>query len=138
MRVVHPQQGLIPRPPSTRATVAVAGIVGIVGGIYGIGGGSLLGPILAGRGLPLAKVAPAALTSTFVTSMVGAATFTTLALTTDGAVSPDWPSAWPADSGDSVAVTSERAYNPTSQRQPSDSSSEPLPSQSADSTQSKP
>lgn len=47
----------------------------MAGGIYKIGGGSLLGPILVGRGAPVATVAPAALASTFVTSIVGAATY---------------------------------------------------------------
>ena len=41
------------RPPLTRRTILGLGvIVGTVGGIYGIGGGSILGPILAGRGTP--------------------------------------------------------------------------------------
>jgi uncharacterized membrane protein YfcA len=39
------------RPPLSRRTIlALGGVVGTVGGVYGIGGGSLLGPILAGRG----------------------------------------------------------------------------------------
>ncbi|MFF1954823.1 TSUP family transporter, partial [Kitasatospora herbaricolor] len=42
------------------ATRALAVAVGTVGGIYGIGGGSILGPILVGRGVPVAEVAPAA------------------------------------------------------------------------------
>jgi uncharacterized membrane protein YfcA len=61
----------------TLTTLALA--VGVVGGIYGIGGGSLLGPILVGRGVPVAKVAPAALASTFLTSLVGAVTYSLLA-----------------------------------------------------------
>lgn len=64
--------------------------VGIVGGIYGIGGGSILGPSLVGRGLPVAKVAPAALTSTFLTSVVGAITYAILGLATAGNIDPDW------------------------------------------------
>lgn len=76
--------------PSRRSTAVLAGAVGIVGGIYGIGGGSLLGPILVGRGVPVAAVAPAALASTFVTSVAGAATFALLSLATTGAVAPDW------------------------------------------------
>lgn len=40
------------RPLSARSTGGLALAVGAVGGIYGIGGGSLLGPILAGRGHP--------------------------------------------------------------------------------------
>ncbi|MGW1139734.1 sulfite exporter TauE/SafE family protein [Streptomyces zhihengii] len=76
--------------PSPRATTLLAAAVGVAGGIYGIGGGSLLGPILVGRGMPVARVAPAALACTFVTSVVGAATYALLALTTPGTVAPDW------------------------------------------------
>jgi len=76
---------------SKRLTFALALAVGVVGGIYGIGGGSLLSPILVGRGTPVSEVAPAALTSTFVTSIVGAATYVVLALTTAGHnIAPDW------------------------------------------------
>ncbi|RSM90510.1 hypothetical protein DMH04_03325 [Kibdelosporangium aridum] len=78
------------RPPSRRTTAVLALGVGIAGGIYGIGGGSLLGPILVGRGMPVATVAPAALASTFVTSIVGAVTYALLSLTTSGAVAPEW------------------------------------------------
>ena len=77
--------------PSNRFIVTLALGVGVVGGIYGIGGGSLLSPILVGRGIPVTKVAPAALTSTFVTSVAGAATYLLLALTTKGHdIAPDW------------------------------------------------
>ncbi|MFM9589341.1 sulfite exporter TauE/SafE family protein [Streptomyces scabiei] len=76
--------------PTRRATATLALAVGVAGGIYGIGGGSLLGPILVGRGVPVATVAPAALASTFVTSVVGAATYALLALTATGDVAPDW------------------------------------------------
>lgn len=59
--------------------------------IYGIGGGSLLSPILVGRGVPVAKVAPAALVSTFVTSIVGAVTYMVLAVLAPGEnIAPDW------------------------------------------------
>ena len=76
-------------PPRSR--VSLLGLfVGIVGGVYGIGGGSLLAPILVARGLPVAKVAPAALAATFVTSIVGALTFAVLALRSPGAVAPLW------------------------------------------------
>ncbi|MEU0483146.1 sulfite exporter TauE/SafE family protein [Streptosporangium sp. NPDC006013] len=51
--------------PSAPTITALAVAVGTVGGMYGIGGGSLLGPILVGRGLPVAQVAPAALATTF-------------------------------------------------------------------------
>ena len=65
------------QPPSHLA----AG-VRVIGGIYGIGGGSLLSPILVGRGMPIATVAPATLVSTFVTSAVGAITYLMLAIAT--------------------------------------------------------
>ena len=52
------------------SAVGVAGlVVGVVGGIYGIGGGSVLGPMLVGAGLAVARVGPAALASTLVTSI---------------------------------------------------------------------
>ncbi|MFI8307233.1 sulfite exporter TauE/SafE family protein [Streptomyces sp. NPDC085927] len=76
--------------PSGRAVSSLALAVGIIGGVYGIGGGSLLGPILVGRGMPVGRVAPAALASTFVTSLVGAATFALLGLVSPGDVAPDW------------------------------------------------
>ncbi|WP_406395811.1 sulfite exporter TauE/SafE family protein [Streptomyces sp. NBC_00887] len=77
--------------PSPRATTALAVAVGVAGGIYGIGGGSLLGPVLVGRGVPVAKVAPAALACTFVTSLAGAGTYALLSLTATGDIAPDWP-----------------------------------------------
>ncbi|MFF0059429.1 TSUP family transporter [Streptomyces microflavus] len=76
--------------PSPSALTALAVAVGVVGGVYGIGGGSLLGPILAARGLPMTRVAPAALAATFATSIAGAATYALLSLTTSGEVAPDW------------------------------------------------
>jgi uncharacterized protein len=79
------------RPPSNRFVATLALGVGVVGGIYGIGGGSLLSPILVGRGTPVATVAPAALTSTFVTSVAGAGTYVVLAVTTTGQdIAPVW------------------------------------------------
>lgn len=76
--------------PSRRFVVVTGLAVGVVGGVYGIGGGSVLAPILVARGLPVAAVAPAALASTFVTSIVGALAFGVLALRADGAVAPEW------------------------------------------------
>ena len=75
---------------SRRGIIALALGVGAVGGVYGIGGGSLLGPILVGRGLPVTVVAPAALASTFVTSVAGAGVFAVLALTGRADVAPEW------------------------------------------------
>ena len=71
--------------------ITFAAVVGCVGGIYGIGGGSILAPILIGTGRPPAQAAPAALTSTFVTSVAGVATFTILSVHAHGPVSPAWP-----------------------------------------------
>ncbi len=72
-------------------SLALALAVGVAGGIFGIGGGSLFGPILVGRGAPVATVAPAALASTFVTSVVGAITYAPLSLAATGDVAPDGP-----------------------------------------------
>lgn len=76
--------------PSPAALSVLALGVGVVGGIYGIGGGSLLGPILAARGLPLALIAPATLAATFTTSIAGAVVYTALALVSTGPVAPNW------------------------------------------------
>ncbi|GAB2863519.1 sulfite exporter TauE/SafE family protein [Actinocorallia aurea] len=76
--------------PSAGAISGMALGVGVIGGIYGIGGGSILGPVLAGRGLPLSRVAPAALASTFVTSVAGALTYLALSFATTGDIAPHW------------------------------------------------
>jgi uncharacterized protein len=73
------------------ALVLLAVVVGCVGGIYGIGGGSILAPILIGTGRPPREVAPAALASTFVTSVAGVVTFLILSVHHHGSVAPDWP-----------------------------------------------
>jgi len=71
--------------------ILLAAVVGCAGGIYGIGGGSILAPVLIGTGRPPSEVAPAALSSTFVTSAAGVITFAILSLHTGGPVAPDWP-----------------------------------------------
>lgn len=71
--------------------VAALVAVGVVGGVYGIGGGSILGPLLVGRGMAVRQVVPAVLTTTFVTSGVGAATFALLALAARTGAGPEWP-----------------------------------------------
>ncbi|MFF5722387.1 TSUP family transporter [[Kitasatospora] papulosa] len=76
--------------PSPGVTRGLAFAVGIAGGVYGIGGGSLIGPVLVGRGVPVAKAAPAALACTFVTSLAGAGAYALLSLTATGDVAPDW------------------------------------------------
>jgi uncharacterized membrane protein YfcA len=82
------------RPPRMipgAVLVVLAAAVGCVGGIYGIGGGSILSPILIGSSRRPAEVAPAALASTFATSVAGVITFTILSLHEHGPVAPDWP-----------------------------------------------
>ena len=75
-----------------RAVVGlIAAVAGCVGGIYGIGGGSILAPILIADGQPPAQVAPAALISTFLTSLAGVVTFSALSLHQHGSVAPNWP-----------------------------------------------
>jgi uncharacterized membrane protein YfcA len=76
-------------PPSVLILLAV--VVGCVGGIYGIGGGSILAPVLIGSGREPREVAPAALASTFVTSIAGVITFLLLSFHHHGPVAPDWP-----------------------------------------------
>jgi uncharacterized protein len=79
------------RPPLARRTILGLSVVtGTIGGIYGIGGGSILGPLLAGRGAPMTRIAPAALASTFLTSIVGAAAYGILAFATNGDIAPHW------------------------------------------------
>ncbi|MFJ9427518.1 sulfite exporter TauE/SafE family protein [Streptomyces sp. NPDC101249] len=91
IRTLRPGSASSPRTePSPRAVTGLALAVGTVGGIYGIGGGSILGPVLVGRGTPVSQVAPAALASTFATSLVGACTYALLALAHGGDIAPDW------------------------------------------------
>ncbi|MEU4558655.1 sulfite exporter TauE/SafE family protein [Actinoplanes sp. NPDC023936] len=85
------RRGIPDRPPLSRpAILGLSLATGAVGGIYGIGGGSILGPVLAGRGTPMSRIAPAALASTFVTSIAGAATYGVLALAEGGDIAPHW------------------------------------------------
>jgi uncharacterized membrane protein YfcA len=79
------------RAPLRPRTITLAAfVVGVLGGIYGIGGGSILGPILVGTGMAVSQVAPAALASTFVTSIVGVISFALLQLNESGSIAPDW------------------------------------------------
>jgi uncharacterized membrane protein YfcA len=81
-----------PEPSSrTRALIFVlALVVGVVGGIYGIGGGSLLAPVLLLAGFSPYETAPATLLATFLTSIVGIATYAVLQLAQGGNVAPEW------------------------------------------------
>jgi uncharacterized protein len=76
--------------PALPQLIALGLVVGFGGGIYGIGGGSLIGPALVVWGLPITVVAPAALTSTLVTSTLGLAAYLLLGLSTTTAVQPVW------------------------------------------------
>jgi uncharacterized protein len=80
-----------PRRIPSPVLIGLSCLVGCVGGIYGIGGGSILSPVLIGTGRPAADVAPAALASTFVTSIAGVTTFAILSVHHPGSVAPDWP-----------------------------------------------
>ncbi len=79
-------------PPSPRSPrlVALALGVGVIGGVYGIGGGSLLAPLLVAAGFTIAEVAPAALASTFLTSVVGVAAYAVLSIRHSGSIAPVW------------------------------------------------
>jgi uncharacterized protein len=66
-------------PPSPARLVAISFPVGVIGGLYGIGGGALLAPVLLWFGYSGYAVAPAALTATFATSVVGVVAFQVLA-----------------------------------------------------------
>ncbi|MEU6228513.1 TSUP family transporter [Streptomyces sp. NPDC047042] len=91
--------------PAAQAVLALG--AGVVGGVYGIGGGSLLGPILAARGLPLALIAPATLAATtFTTSIAAAAVYTALAPASAGPSPPTDGPARPAAPAVSAAATS--------------------------------
>jgi uncharacterized membrane protein YfcA len=73
-----------------RSITALGLVVGVVGGVYGIGGGSIIGPVLVGAGLPVAEVAPAALASTFLTSVAGVGAYALIALTSTDPIAPNW------------------------------------------------
>ena len=75
--------------PAT-TTAVLAALVGVVGGMYGIGGGSILAPLLVTAGRSPRTVAPATLASTFVTSVVGVATFVVLSTRHHGSIAPAW------------------------------------------------
>ena len=106
-----PRRAVTARPLSRRMITVLALLVGVVGGIYGIGGGSILGPILVGTGMSVATVAPAALASTFTTSLVGAITYGLLAIAVDGAIAPDWVLGVACGVGGLIGGYLEHGYN---------------------------
>ena len=88
----------LPKPAgrsSPARLTAVALVVGLVGGIYGVGGGAIIAPFaMTSLCLPASAVAAPALAGTFVTSLVGIASFELIgrsALAAGAAVRPDWP-----------------------------------------------
>ncbi len=87
----RPSPAEAPPPVPGWPITALALLAGVIGGTYGIGGGSLIGPVLAVTGYSLYAVAPAALTTTFVTSIAGVLSYQAMQLTHgDGTIAPDW------------------------------------------------
>lgn len=78
-----------PMPPAGVLVLFGVG-AGFVGGVYGIGGGSIIAPVLVGVGYAVAKVAPAALVSTFLTSVAGVAAYVVIAALGRETAAPDW------------------------------------------------
>ena len=74
----------------SRRVSLLALAVGVVGGLYGIGGGSILAPILVAGGYAVTEVAPAALSATFLTSVVGVAAYALMAFAGATSAAPDW------------------------------------------------
>ena len=125
-RVAAPAWARAPLSPG-KVTLA-AFIVGVVGGIYGIGGGSILGPILVGSGMAVSVVAPAALASTFITSIVGSPPSRHCSSTRPGRSARTGRSAWRAGSAGCVAATWAPPCNPTYPRRRFACSSDSSPS----------
>ncbi len=77
---------------SRGGVLALSLVVGVVGGMYGIGGGAIIAPLLvSGFGLPVHRVAGAALAATGITSLVAVAAYQGWALVDRSVtVAPDW------------------------------------------------
>lgn len=77
---------------STPGVLALSLVVGLVGGVYGIGGGAIIAPLLvSGFGLPVHRVAGAALAATGITSLVAVGAYQGIALVDrSAAIAPDW------------------------------------------------
>ena len=76
---------------SLAAIVILALVVGVIGGIYGIGGGAIIAPFcVAFLNIPVHTVAGAAMFSTFVTSIVGVAIYSTIPFYNGQTAPPDW------------------------------------------------
>ena len=68
---------------------------------------------MIGSGRPASEVAPAALASTFVTSLAGVITFTILSIS-EGPVAPNWPTGIALGIGGIPAATPAPGCNPGS------------------------
>jgi len=69
----------------------IAVLIGIIGGTYGIGGGAIMAPVLVAMfGLPVNRVAGAALFGTFLTSVIGVALYQFLPAPPGIDTRPDW------------------------------------------------
>ncbi len=88
--IVRPPQRDVRPPPASGVVVGLGLLAGLIGGIYGIGGGALLAPVLMGLGYAASTVAPATLVATFLTSVMGAATYESLGLTGHPQAAPVW------------------------------------------------
>lgn len=79
---------------STLTLFALAFLVGVIGGTYGIGGGAILVPILVTFfRFPVYTISGAALLETFVTSLTGVISYSTIAYFKTGErllIAPDW------------------------------------------------
>jgi uncharacterized membrane protein YfcA len=80
------------RGDSRGGVLALSLVVGLVGGVYGIGGGAILAPLLVSVfGVPVHRVAGAALAATGVTSLVAVAVYQGISLVDRSLpVAPDW------------------------------------------------
>jgi len=72
--------------------LALSLVVGLVGGVYGIGGGAIIAPLLVSAfGLPVHRIAGAALAATGITSLVAVGAYQAIALVDRSvAIAPDW------------------------------------------------
>jgi uncharacterized membrane protein YfcA len=77
---------------SRGGAIGLSLVVGVVGGAYGIGGGAIIAPLLVSTfGLPVHRVAGAALAATGITSLVAVGAYQGMALVDgNGPVAPDW------------------------------------------------
>jgi uncharacterized membrane protein YfcA len=80
------------RGSSTTGILGLSLVVGLVGGVYGIGGGAIIAPLLvSGFGLPVHRVAGAALAATGTTSAVAVVAYQGMAqLDPRLVIAPDW------------------------------------------------